>query len=577
MTVRLALTRAAIAATATTAALAVLPTSQVAAAVPAKSDRGSLRVVAEGVPQGGRAKITVARKDWRKKVPTAGTLKNLKPGTYRVWATPIVADGGTAYVPNLPVRVKVPRRKSATLSLRYQWNPKNDVYPPGPVSGLQVTSATATGVSLRWVNGQAPDLQGIAVRRKQGTVAPVALDDGKVVQVSETGSSATDSDIQQLTTYSYSVFMVDLAGNASAPVSTTVTTKGQAVDLAAGLQHTCALLGSAGVANGQVACWGNNSRGQLGDGTTDARAVPDLTALGNVAQVVAGADHTCARVKDGSVWCWGKNDRGQLGDGTTQDSALPVRVNLPAGSPSALIEAAGDHTCAVSTTGLLRCWGANESGQSGQRPSTSVVTPPVTAVAQSVSAVALGWSHTCYIRSGQPRCFGANGAGQLGNGTTTDSVQGVPVGGLSRVTQLAAGVEHTCAVLPDRSLQCWGANTYGQLGDGTTTDRDTPTDVTGVFQEAAAGAYHTCAVTESQQVRCWGRNGAGRLGDGTATDRTVPTRVQLPAAASHVRTGTYHSCAVLPADTYCWGANHLGQLGTPIFSGSLTPVLVTDL
>ena len=130
--------------------------------VAAKKDRGSLRVVAQNVPQGRSAKITVAGKQYARKLPATGKLRNLRPGTYRVWATPIVTDGGTSAVPNLPVKVRVSKRQSASVALQYQWNPKADSFPPGPATGLSVSDVGASTASLRWVNSPAPDLAAVA-------------------------------------------------------------------------------------------------------------------------------------------------------------------------------------------------------------------------------------------------------------------------------------------------------------------------------------------------------------------------------------------------------------------------------
>lgn len=578
MTIQRTFTGAAIAATATAAAFAVLPAVDASALVPTKRDRGSLRVVAEGVPQGRSAKITVARKDFRKKVRSQGTLRNLKPGMYKVWASPIVADGGTAAVPNLPLKIKVTRRTPATLNLQYTWNPKTDVYPPGPGSGLTVTDVGPSNTSLRWTNSLAPDLQSVAVRRKQGNTAPKALDDGKVVPVAASWKHATDSGLLHNTTYSYSVFMVDSAGNASAPISTTVRTSAQAIAVALGTRHSCALLGESGISTGQVACWGANDRGQLGDASGDETSTwPRLVSLdANATQVVAGNDHTCARLRDGSAWCWGSNDHGQLGDGTTVDAPVPVRVAMPGSSPIAMIAAGGDHTCAVTSAGSARCWGANEHGQAGQRPSTMVTSAPVVPIATSVTDIATGWSHTCFVRGNVTRCLGANDDGQLGDGSDDDSWQPLVVASLGRVSSLTAGVRHTCAILQDDSLKCWGANDLGQLGIGSTSSHDTPVEVSGSYAQVASGAYHVCATTDSGQVRCWGRNQTGRIGDGTTDDRLSPTRVGLTSTV-HISAGGHHSCAVGLADTYCWGSNLWGQIGDPLAGSVLRPTLVTGL
>ncbi|MFN8127266.1 MAG: hypothetical protein U0R28_00565 [Candidatus Nanopelagicales bacterium] len=574
MRIQQSMSKAAIAAMAGAAAFSVLSTAP-ASALPLKADRGKLKVVAEGVPQGRSAKITVAGKKYRKKLPRAGALRNLKPGTYRVWATPIVVDGGTAAVPNLPIRVRVPKRKATTLRVQYQWNPKTDVYPPGPVTGLTVSGRTTSSISLHWVNSQAPDLQGVAIRRKTGSAASTGLDDGRVVPVDGSAQSVVDGGLRQYTTYTYSVFMVDTAGNASPPASVTVHTTGRASQVTAGTDHTCALVPDDLRGTGHVLCWGANSRGQLGDGTTSDSDVPREVALDDVVEVSAGGDHTCALQSDGDVWCWGANDSGEVGDGSTDDAIRPVLVNLPASSS---VVAGGEHTCAVADSGALRCWGAADSGQSGVRIGEPILSPRGTAILTNVTSVAAGWAHTCAVVVNTTlRCFGEDSDGQLGSGSTdTASPVTVNLGGRA-VSQATAGVSHSCAVLTDGTLACWGGNDYGQIGDGTRNSHTTPANVLSGVDAVSAGAYHTCAQLDNGTMRCWGRNNSGRLGDGTEVDHSSPTRPAIASGVSSIATGGYHSCAVTGGDTYCWGANPFGQLGTGLTTGSLRPLIVADL
>ena len=538
------------------------------ARVAAKSDRGSLRVVTQGVPSGRKAKVTVAGKKYRKKLPKAGKLRNLRPGTYRVWAAPIVVDGGTAAVADLPVRVKVrKKRKPVVLRLQYALIPKNDSYPPSPASGLEVVEQGLTSLSLRWQNGQAPDLQGVEVRRRQGSEPPAGLDEGRVVTVSRFATSVQDKDLRAHTTYSYSVFMVDTAGNASRPATVTTRTSGVALQLAAGTSHTCGLLEDTD-AQGDLAalpvpdlltCWGDNARGQVGKGGGPNSVVPADVALADVVQVTAGGDHTCARQSGGTLRCWGRNDYGQAGPGVG-DITRPAQVSV---SDVVDVAAGGEHTCAVLQTGQIRCWGRNDHGQLGVPASDPQRQPVVVPGIGNAVTVTAGYAHTCAVlESGQVRCWGANEHGQLGNNSTSDSADPVsPGSGAAR--SITAGVFHTCAVLVDQSLRCWGANDYGQIGDSTTTDRFAPVQipVAGV-REASAGAYHTCAVTNTGVARCWGRNSGGRLGDGTTTDRSSPTRVTGLAGVGEIAAGAHHTCAITSAGTFCWGSNANGQLGS---------------
>lgn len=133
----------------------------------------------------------------------------------------------------------------------------------------------------------------------------------------------------------------------------------QQMDL--GYLHSCVVK-----TNGTLWCWGYNWVGELGLGTTSTSGVPtpsQVTALGSgVAQVNGGNHHTCARKTDGTIWCWGDNTYGQLGDGTTTQRTSPVKV-ASLGTNNAEVVAGGDHTCARKTDNSLYCWGSNNVGQ----------------------------------------------------------------------------------------------------------------------------------------------------------------------------------------------------------------------
>ncbi|MBN8428929.1 MAG: hypothetical protein J0L65_15825 [Xanthomonadales bacterium] len=127
-----------------------------------------------------------------------------------------------------------------------------------------------------------------------------------------------------------------------------------AVQVAAGHSHTCALK-----ADGKVQCWGDNTYGQLGDGTTTRRlmGVP-VSGLNGVIVITAGGHHTCAVTNSGAALCWGGNSDGQLGDGSGLRRLTPVLVDgLDSGV--ATITAGDYHTCAVTTDGAALCWGYN--------------------------------------------------------------------------------------------------------------------------------------------------------------------------------------------------------------------------
>lgn len=328
----------------------------------------------------------------------------------------------------------------------------------------------------------------------------------------------------------------------------------------AGGTHSCLLTSSGG-----VKCWG---------GYPGSFLALDVCGLeSGVTALAAGGQYTCAVVSSGGVKCWGYNADGQLGNGTTADSPEPVGVT-GLGSGATAIAAGDAHTCAVADGGV-KCWGGNLSGQLGSGTKTNSLVPVDVAglaggvgAVGAVAAVTAGANHTCALSSsGGVKCWGSNGTGQLGDGTTADGSVPVDVTGLaSGVSAIAAGANHTCALTSGGSVKCWGGNYAGQLGSGTNTDSLVPVDVTNLGSEVsaiAAGGSQTCALTRDglteSAVKCWGSN----LGDGTTASSSIPVDVSLGSVVTAIAVGSEHACA-LASDTgvKCWGLNNLGQLGT---------------
>jgi len=296
-----------------------------------------------------------------------------------------------------------------------------------------------------------------------------------------------------------------------------------------GYVHTC------GVSTSRAAyCWGDNVFGQLGDGTTSSpwyRPSPAPVAGGlRFAAVTAGSFHTCGVTTSGAAYCWGDNQNGQLGDGTTDRRAMPAPV--VGGFRFSTISAGHGHTCGVIVGGAAVCWGDNSSGQLG---GTLVVDhntyrpfPGRVGGVHGFATVSAGNVHTCGVTThGAAYCWGYNVWGQLGDGTTTQRSLPVRVVGGLRFAIVDAGSYFSCGVTTSGAAYCWGENLDGELGDGTTTSWSTPVPVTGVLSFAAVGAgwYHTCGMTTTAGAYCWGYNGHSQLGEGTTTTSLTPVPV----------------------------------------------------
>lgn len=199
------------------------------------------------------------------------------------------------------------------------------------------------------------------------------------------------------------------------------------------------------------------------------KASPDVPLV-NIMQVEAGDFHACALDNTGVTWCWGNNDFGQLGNTTITASPKAVQVsNL---SEVKQIATGNVHSCAVNQGGSVYCWGRNNYGQLGYSTggTTYSATPGQLSGLSSINSLTCGAWHTCSLsNTGSVQCWGRNENGQLGvgddsNKSTPTLLSGVVFAGID------AGGFHTCGLRTDNAVQCWGENFYGQLGDGTTGD-----------------------------------------------------------------------------------------------------------
>jgi len=297
--------------------------------------------------------------------------------------------------------------------------------------------------------------------------------------------------------------------------------------------------------------------------------------------VSAGYLHTCAVTSKGAARCWGANEYGQLGNNSTTDSSTPVGV-YGLGSKVKNITSGYLHSCALTTNGRVWCWGNNTYGQLGNNSTTNSARPvAVAGLGRGVRAIDAGWFDTCAITArGAVKCWGNNSYGQLGNNTTTSSLTPVQVHGLTRGAKaVSASYFHTCAITAKGAAKCWGNNSWGELGDNTANESAKPVGVYGLnkrVKQISAGYTSTCAVTTKGAAKCWGSNLYGQLGDNSTTTTGKPVNVYgLGSDIKSVKAGGYHACALTTAGgVRCWGLNDEGQLGDNSTISSLKPVVV---
>jgi alpha-tubulin suppressor-like RCC1 family protein len=369
------------------------------------------------------------------------------------------------------------------------------------------------------------------------------------------------------------------------------------LDIASGWAHTCALK-----TDKTVACWGQNTFGQLGTGSVQTNSPAPLSVPGvsGIASVSAGFTFSCALepLPSGKVYCWGSNDCGVLGTGDTTISyrMAPAQVmGLPL--PAVAVTGGVSHACALLTDNSVYCWGCNFAGQLGNNgpPGQDATTPIKVASLSNVSAITAGQFHTCAIASGAPWCWGSNSEGQLGDGTTT--VQRVPVRAAPTLTfdasnfvsNLSSGNgagDHTCMVVHHAAahddLLCWGNDNASQLGDnGVLASQGadhSPTELLVQPIDAnpltvwssslpggalASGNRLTCVIRSADHdaTECWGNINAV-----AGPEQTLMTRTEVASLAgvkvSKVVAGFGHACVLLGSgEVRCWGQNGDGQVG----------------
>ena len=323
-------------------------------------------------------------------------------------------------------------------------------------------------------------------------------------------------------TYDIYAIAYDRAGNSKKSNTVKISIMGKTSSISTGSFHTL-LLDS----NGGLWVFGDNSFGQLGDGTTTDRTSPvQIKDDTKFIQVSAGSSHSLAIDSEGKLWAWGYNYYGQLGDGTTTNRTKPVQIK--SGTKFIQISARGYHSLAIDSEGSLWSWGDNDRGQ-------------------------------------------------LGDGTTTQRRSPVPIKSGTKFKQISAGYYHSLAIDNEGNLWSWGDNEYGQIGDATREKRTSPIQIKKgtKFDEISAGYYYSIAIDSQENLWSWGQNNDGQLGDETTTDRISPVQIKSEIKFTQISAGYRHSIAIdSEGNLWAWGNNDSGQLGNGTTTNIIIPVQI---
>lgn len=307
-----------------------------------------------------------------------------------------------------------------------------------------------------------------------------------------------------------------------------------------GRGHACAVKDQ----GAGVRCWGSNQLGKLGDGTsTDSLSPVDVVGLPNktVVDLSVGGLSTCATFSNGTVYCWGANSFGQLGDGTTAFGG-PNPVIGPGQSMLTGVArtAVGiTHACALKIDQTVLCWGDNSIGQLGVGSLPFGATQADTAQPVSlvtVDSIAMGSGSSCATTTsdllycwGSPLTTSHPVFPQVDFPTVYSGFSQTPV-------EVSLGFDRICARFSGGTTECVGSQFDGGLGDGSTANGsvDTPVTVTGSDTVGFAAIHQTsnlsCARTLDPEklVRCWGDGDQGQIGNGEFLDSPTPVLVVRP-------------------------------------------------
>lgn len=364
------------------------------------------------------------------------------------------------------------------------------------------------------------------------------------------------SGLTAATTYYFNIVVRDAAGNKAAYVVTKEKTRDAAfTDLAVGDFFAC------GLTEGNAYCWGDNTYGQLGDGTTTASNIPvAVNSSLRFTSISAGQSHACA-IADGIVYCWGNGANGRLGTGNTSNQSTPMAIDST--DKFRAVSVGYDFSCAIRVDGVVLCWGIGGAWL-GKNTLADALSPATVSGSLTFRKINNMYHHTCGVTTdGDAYCWGIGGEGQIGHGVIgVGGNASVPtrVLGEHKFRDIAAGYTHSCGIRTDGLAYCWGDDTSGALGNGSgQAHSSTPMAVANAhrYRSIQIGQEGSCAIDDSGDLYCWGKSYfSGGL------DQGAPVLMGSGKKFRSVYADMTSACAIATNGiSYCWGAGSNGKLG----------------
>jgi alpha-tubulin suppressor-like RCC1 family protein len=365
--------------------------------------------------------------------------------------------------------------------------------------------------------------------------------------------------------------------NVSVPIPTAVPGGLTFAKLSAGGFTTCGI-----TPGGAAYCWGY---GPLGDGTSESSVVHVAVHGGLSFNTISVGDittssATCGLTTEGAAYCWGDNTFGELGNGTMTRSLVPVAVTgslrfaaISTGGAGGGYRASG-YTCAIEIGGALYCWGVATPDEEGT--ATWLVPVPVSGGLNFATVSTGPWTACGVATGGAAYCWGYDYVGSLGNNDSNPQLSHdpspVPVAGGLTFATVSPGYTTTCGVSTTGAAYCWGADQLGELGNASYgVSSGVPIAVSGglTFSSVSGGNSFNCGLTTAGAAYCWGDDEFGQLGSDTATVqqcfvtddpltykacRATPVAVVGSRRFVAITTGSAHTCSLTDSGAaYCWG------------------------